>query len=80
MDRGAIKELLYGGLKELTSNNDYFYHSTVGTEYCHFTPSGEKAMIEFTKQIAVITRAAELAALDKRAKELVINGLKGEVF
>lgn len=80
MDAGAIKELLYGGVRELTSNSSYFYHSTVGPEYCHFTPAGEKAMLEFAKQVAVITRTAELAALDKRAKELVINGLKGEVF
>lgn len=80
MDRGAIKELLYGGVRELTSNKDYFYHSTVGPEYCHFTPAGEKAMLEFAKQIAVITRKSEVEALDKRAKELVINGLKGETF
>jgi hypothetical protein len=80
MDASAIKELLYGGLKELTGNSSYFYHSNVGPEYCHFTPAGENAMLEFTKHIAVITRNAELASLDKRAKELVINGLKGETF
>lgn len=80
MDKGAIKELLYGGLKELTSNKEYFYHSTVGSDYCHFTPAGEHAMLEFTKQMAISIRKSELAALDKRAKELVVNGLKGETF
>jgi len=78
MDKIAIKELLYGGINELAHNKKFYYHSTVGSNYCHWTDEGAQALTEFLNTIAVNIFEAEAAELDKRAKELVINGLKGD--
>ena len=80
MNKSVVKDLFYGGTKELVHNPTYFYYSSVGPEYCCFTPEGEKAMIEFAIQMAVNMHKSEAADLNKRAKELVISGLKGETI
>ena len=78
MDKEAIKNLMFGGFSELVRDKRYYYHSEVGTNYCHFTELGEIAVKDFMTQMAVNIRKAEVADLDRRAKEMVIKGLKGE--
>lgn len=78
MEKTAIKDLLYGGVTELIRNDKFYRHSPIGQDYCRFTAEGEIALGEFMRAMAVLTYAAEEASLDKRAKELVIKGLKGE--
>jgi hypothetical protein len=78
MDKLAVKELIYGGINELIHNDKYYRHSHVGPEYCRFTDTGKIALEEFMAQMAVNMRKAEVADLDRRAKEMVIKGLKGE--
>jgi len=78
MDKLAVKELIYGGINELVHNDKFYRHSSVGPEYCRFTDAGKVALEEFMAQMAVNMYKAESADLDKRAKEMVINGLKGE--
>ena len=78
MDKEAVKNLLFGGFCELTRDSRYYHHSSVGPEYCHFTARGEIAIKDFMTQMAVNIHAAEVADLDRRAKEMVIKGLKGE--
>lgn len=80
MDKEAIKNIMYGGLREIVRDHRYYYHSSIGPEYCRFTDLGDKAVKDFVTQMAVNIRKADEVDLDKRAKELVISGLKGETF
>jgi hypothetical protein len=78
MERGAIKEFMYGGVAELMRNRKYFYHSTVGSSYSHWTEDGQKALAEYMLIVGYKMLEAEEAELDQRAKALVLKGLKGE--
>ena len=73
----AIKELMYGGLSELMHNSRYYYHSSVGKNYSHWTEEGKIAVTEFVNEITHYMHNADQASLDKRAKELVLKELKG---
>jgi uncharacterized protein YbcI len=76
MEKQAIKELMYGGLKEIMNNNRYYYKSSVGKTYSSFTESGKQVIQEFVMDLAGYITEAEDAALDERAKELVLKELK----
>ena len=78
MDKEAVKNLMFGGFCELIRDSRYYHKSSVGPEYCHFTDRGEIAVKDFMTQMAVNINKAEEADLNKRAKEMVIKGLKGE--
>lgn len=78
MKQDALKDLLFGGIRELAKNRTYFYQSSVGSEYSHWTEEGLKALGDFTTMISHMANDVEEAQLDKRAKELVLKGLKGE--
>jgi hypothetical protein len=76
MKRDAIKDLIYGGLSEITKNERYYYSSTVGPNYCHLTDQGKEALTEFMENMIRILRESETRELDYRAKQMVIDGLK----
>ena len=76
MEKGAIKDLIYGGLEELINNQKYYYHSTVGYNYSHLTEKGEAAIIDFMNLMSWKMLQAENADLELRAKEQVLNSLK----
>ena len=78
MQKAAIKDLAYGGLEELINNKAYYYHSTVGPAYSHLTEDGKAAVLEFMELIAAKIREAEYEDLDRRAKQQVIDALKGD--
>lgn len=76
MHKGAIKELMYGGIKELMQNSQYYYRSSVSKDYCHFTEDGKIALYQFVSDISFFITEAENAELDKRAKDMVLKELK----
>ncbi len=76
MKKGAIKDLVYGGVEEILSNRNYYYHSSVGADYSHFTEDGKIAMVEFMNLMAFKIKQAEDADLNERAKQQVLNELK----
>ena len=78
IEKNAVKDLLYGGIMEIMSNRYYYYNSSIGSEYSHFTDAGKAAMDEYLNTMGRMMLKAEEASLNKRAKDLVINGLKGE--
>ena len=78
MDRGAIKEFMYGGVQELMRNRKYYYHSTVGASYSHWTEEGQKAIADYISMIGWKMLEAENKELDQRAKDMVMKTLKGE--
>ena len=78
MEKQAIKEVMYGGIKELMGSRRYFYKSSVGKEYCHFTEEGKEAVQNFIIDMAIYITNAEEQELDQRAKDMVMKELKGE--
>jgi hypothetical protein len=78
MDKQAVKDVMFGGLMELMRDRRYYYFSSVGGNYSHWTDEGKEALQEYMGIISYKLWEAEEADLRKRSKELVIKGLKGE--
>jgi hypothetical protein len=78
MERSAIKEFMYGGVAELMRNRKYFYHTSVGSSYCHWTDEGQKALHEYMNIIGQKMVEAEEAEIRSKAKEMTLGVLKGE--
>lgn len=78
LEKNAVKDLFYGGILEILKNRDYYYNSSIGSNYNHFTEKGKQTMDEYLNCMAAMMIKAEEESLNKRAKELVIKGLKGE--
>jgi hypothetical protein len=76
MEKGAMKDLTYGGLMELINNSKYFYKSSVGKDYSHLTDAGKEAVQQFVDMMAWKMIEAENANLDARAKAQVLDALK----
>jgi hypothetical protein len=77
MDRQSVKDFMFGGISELSRNKTYYYHSSVSSDYSHRTEKGATAMVEFMNIVAHQMHRVEEAKLDRRAKDAVINSLKG---
>ena len=75
MQKGAIKDLIYGGLEELINNRNYYYHSSVGRDYSHLTDEGKVAIVEFMDLMSWKIKQANEEDLERRAKEQVMNAL-----
>lgn len=78
MEKEAIKELIYGGLKEIMDNQRYYHKSLAGRQYSGFSDHGEVAVREFIREMAGFIAEAEDAALNERAKQMTLNTLKGD--
>lgn len=76
MEKQAIKDLMYGGVNEMMQNRRYYYRSSVGKDYSHWTDEGKLAMEQFMRDMTQYIVEAEEKALDNRAKELVLKELK----
>ena len=77
MEKQAIKELMYGGIKEIMNNSRYYYRSSTGRQFSSFTENGKVAVEEFVTEIAAYITDAEAAELNQRAKDMVLKELKG---
>lgn len=78
MDKGSLKDFMYGGLTEIMNNRQYYYKTSVGQGYCHFTEEGEKALVEYMNLISWKMIEAENNELNARSKEMIMNTLKGD--
>lgn len=78
MDKSSAKEFLYGGVKELMSNRNYYYNSGVGLGYSYWTDEGKIAIVEYINLIGHKILQIEEEELDQRAKDLVLKSLKGD--
>ena len=76
MQKGAIKDLIYGGLEEILNNNKYYYHSSIGASYSHLTEDGKEAIVEFMDLMSWKIKEANETDLDRRAKQQVLDQLK----
>lgn len=75
MKRDAVKDLIYGGLAEITKNNKYYYSSSVGSTYNHLTEQGREIVMEYVEDMIRVLHKTEQEELDQRAKKMVIDGL-----
>ena len=78
MNKQAIKDVMFGSISELIKNKNFYYFSSVGPEYCYWTEEGKVELQAYMDLMAYKMLEAEEESLNKRAKELVIKGLKGE--
>lgn len=76
MQKGAIKDLVYGGIEEILNNPNYYYKSSVGFGYSKFNEQGKIALLEFMDLMAYKISEAENSDLDRRAKQQVMDQLK----
>jgi hypothetical protein len=75
MNRSAIKDILYGGLLELSNNKRYFYTSAL-KGYSHWTEEGNQQVLKLLELITPMIYEAEEKELEQRAKDLVLKDLK----
>lgn len=78
MEKEALKDILYGGLNEIVHNGRYYYHSGAGPTYSSWTEPGKIALTKYMLNVAELMFDVEHEQLDKRAKDLVLKGLKGD--
>ena len=67
---------VYAGLYEILKNQQMYYHSKVGVDYCHLTDEGKEAVIKWVELMAPGMYKLEQDELDARAKKLVWEELK----
>lgn len=77
LNEKEVIEMISGTLRSIIDNTDYFYHSPVGVQYSKLHPQGEQVLIKTMSVLLPLMAKAKDESLDKRAKELVVNELKG---
>lgn len=75
MDRQALKDLMYGGLEEIISNGRYYYSSSIGSNYNHFTDAGKENVAKFMEMMASEMFKCRQEEDIKRSKDLVMKEL-----
>ena len=71
-----VEKMIIGSLKEIVKDRQYFYHSTIGPEYCHLTAEGIHAVSEAMNLLLPrLIKAQELEDIE-RSKALVLQELK----
>lgn len=70
--------MLYGSLNEFGQNSNFYYRSAMGSQYSHFTEKGRDSALQFLELWIHMIAEIEDADLNKRAKQMVIDNLKGE--
>lgn len=78
MLRRDVEKMIIGSVKEIIKDRQYFYHSTVGAEYCHLTEEGNRAIIDLVNVLGSRLLKAEAEEDIERSKQLVLDQLKGK--
>ena len=74
----ANRSTVYGAMLEITKNPRLWRHSNVGREYSYFTEEGREVIADLMQDILRTVDVLERKALEQRAKELVIDTLRGK--
>lgn len=69
------KKQVYAGILEILKDNKYYYYSTIGDNYCHFSEEGKIAIIDYIEQVAPTIIKKEQLEFEQRAKSTVWNEL-----
>jgi hypothetical protein len=73
-----VERMIIGSVKEILKDRQYFYHSTVGPDYCHLTDEGNRAIIDIVNILGPRLLKAEADEDIERSKQLVLDQLKGK--
>ena len=76
MERRALKELMYGSIEELMQNTRYYYYSSIGQQYSHWTEAGRQALNEYLDLISHQMYKCREEEDNQRSKDLVMKELK----
>lgn len=71
-----FKKQVYVGLMEILKDRQYYYHSSVGTDYSHLTEEGIEVLVEYLQVMAPTMLKKDREELETLAKSLVWDGLK----
>ena len=74
IEKQSVKEMLYGGLMELTNNMRYYHKSAQG--YSYWTEEGKAVMETFVVSMMEMADQAEQNEFEKKAKEFTFETLK----
>ena len=61
---------------EILKDRQYYYHSSVGTDYSHLTEEGIEVLVEYLQVMAPTMLKKDREELETLAKSLVWDGLK----
>lgn len=70
------KRQIYGGLLEILKDSQYYYYSTIGSDYSHLTEDGKAAVLKYINQVAPYMIKENKEELQQLAKQMVIDELK----
>lgn len=76
MEKQAIKEIMYGSISEMMQNKKFYYRSSVGQQYSHWTDEGRENLFKFVEQVTAYVYDAEQKSLDERSKAIMLDTLK----
>ena len=75
MLRRDAERMIMGSIKEIIRDQQYFYYSNVGADYCHLTEEGKNAIIDMINVLG----SRMLIAIEKedieRSKQIVLSEL-----
>lgn len=71
-----VEKMMVGSIKELLQDSKYFYHSTVGHDYCHLTDQGKEAVLDLVNIFGGRFIKAMADEDVERSKRLVLEELK----
>jgi hypothetical protein len=74
--RSMNKDLVYGGLLELSRNKLVWHESTVSPEYSHLTEDGQKAIIYIVENMFRGLQVIHNQEVKEEAKRQTLESLK----
>ena len=74
--RSMNKDLVYGGLLELSRNRLVWHESTVSPEYSHLTEDGQKAIIHVVENMFRGLQIIHQQEVKEEAKRQTLESLK----
>lgn len=74
--RSMNKDLVYGGLLELSRNRLVWHESTVSAEYSHLTEDGQKAIIHVVENMFRGLQTIHEQEVKEEAKRQTLESLK----
>jgi len=78
MNKQTVKNVIYGGITGLMSDPAFYKNYSSDPRFATWSEEGKKALHEFIDMISIEVAIAEKADITARAKELTLEGLKGE--
>jgi hypothetical protein len=76
MNRAALKDLVYGGIEEMSQNSRLYYNSSIGSNYNHWTDLGKENVVEFLNMVAGEMYKCRQIEDEQRSRDMVLKELK----